>query len=67
MSTEVTTTTDPQDIIESEINHVESVCSDPAEAYKLLKLFEIFIEIDKSLQKRSNEDNQRNTNNTCQA
>lgn len=38
-----------------------SVCETPAERYRLLKLFEIFIEVDKSLKKKANENNQRNT------
>lgn len=50
-----------------EIEVEESVCQTVEEEYRLARLFEILIEIDKSLKKKSNEDNQRNTNNTSQA
>lgn len=45
-----------------EIEVEQSVCQTVEEEYRLTKLFEIFIEIDKSLKKKNNEDNQRNTN-----
>jgi len=45
-----------------EIEVEESVCQTVEEEYRLTRLFEILIEIDKSLKKKSNEDNQRNTN-----
>lgn len=45
-----------------EIEVEESVCQTFEEEYRLTRLFEILIEIDKSLKKKSNEDNQRNTN-----
>lgn len=38
-----------------------SVCQTAEERYRLLKLFEIFIEVDKSLKKKANENNKRNT------
>lgn len=49
-----------------EIEAEESVCKTVEEEYRLTRLFEILIEIDKSLKKKSNENNQRNTNNTSQ-
>ena len=57
----------PEQLELQEIEVEESVCTTPEEEYRLTLLFEILIEIDKSLQNKSNEDNQRNTNNTSQA
>jgi len=43
-----------------------SICNSAEEEYRLLRLFQIFIKVDKSLKKIANENNKRNTNSSNQ-
>ena len=43
-----------------------SICTTPEEQHRLLKLFELLMDIDKSIKKR-NEENNRNTDNPDKA
>jgi hypothetical protein len=51
---------------EEDILASTSVCATPEEQERLLKLFQLFIEIDKNLKKK-HEDNKRGTDRTCKA
>lgn len=52
-----------------QLSDSQSVCNSLEEQIKLNKLFEIFIQVDKRLQKQSNEtrNTKRNTNSPCKA
>lgn len=55
--------------MQTEINDNKSVCATPQERQRLLRLFQLLADIDKTIKKKGNEasNHKRNTNNTRKA